>query len=137
MAALPDAFGNAYVNYTGGCCYAIYVPIEGHGHLLIGDMEGPLGENNHGWGAELFDNDGDYAGPVCKIPDRSVPKLVDTVRALLRDGTRTGMTRSDLPCIRRDQHHIIRTNQHADNSVNAPTCWTSAPRSRPSPSATG
>jgi hypothetical protein len=27
VAALTDAFGNAYVKYTGGGCYAIFVPI--------------------------------------------------------------------------------------------------------------
>ncbi|TDB91198.1 hypothetical protein E1264_02590 [Actinomadura sp. KC216] len=105
VAALRKAFGTAYVEHTGGGCFSIYVPIEGMGVLSVGDMHGPLGDSNHGWGVELIDPDGDYAGPVCNVPDRSVPKLVEVLRASLRDGTRTGLTHHDLVCMRRDQHH--------------------------------
>lgn len=105
VAALQAAFGTAYVEHTGGGCFSVYVPIEGLGFLSVGDIDGPLGENNRGWGVELIETDGEYGGPVCNVPDRSVPKLVEALRAFLRDGTRTGLTRRDLLCMRRDRHH--------------------------------
>jgi hypothetical protein len=115
VAALREAFGNAYVEHTGGGCFSIYVPIEGLGFLSVGDIDGPLGGSNHGWSVELVYTDGEYGGPVCNVPDRSVPKLVEALRAFVRDGTRTGLTRHDLLCLRRDQHHA--TTGHFVNPV--------------------
>lgn len=105
VAALREAFGLAYIEHTGGDCFSIYVPIEGMGVLSVGDMHGPLGDSNQGWGAELIGPDGEYQGQVCNVPDRSVPKLVEALRAFLRYGTRTGVIDHDLLYMRRDQHH--------------------------------
>ncbi|HEX9356996.1 MAG TPA: hypothetical protein VF933_24670 [Streptosporangiaceae bacterium] len=105
ITALRQEFLTAYVEHTGGGCFSIYVPIEGLGFLSIGDIDGPLGTSNQGWSVELTEPDGEYGGPVCNVPDRSVPKLVEALRAFVRDGTRTGLTRHDLLCMRRDRHH--------------------------------
>lgn len=99
----------------GGVCFCIYVPIEGLGFLSVGVMDGPLGGSNQGWSVELIYTEGEYGGPVCNVPNRSIPKLVEAVRAFVRDGTHTGLTRHDLLCLCRDQHHA--TTRHLTNPV--------------------
>jgi hypothetical protein len=116
--ALREAFGHASVeDHLRSFC--ILVPIEALGILTVGDIDGPLGESNRGWGVERYRPDGEYVGPVCKVPDRSVPDLVAALRAFVRDGTRVGLTHSDLVCIRRDEHqaatgHFVHPTHIAD-----------------------
>jgi hypothetical protein len=122
VAALHKAFGNAYMEHTGSGCFSIYVPIEGLGFLSVGDIDGPLGESNRGWGVELIGTDGEYGGQVCNVPDRSVPKLVEALRAFLHDGTRTGMTRHDLLILRRDRHHTAAGHFVNPDHMDDPEC---------------
>ena len=122
VAALQKAFGNAYVAHTGGGCFSIYVPIVGLGVLSVGDIDGPLGESNRGWSAELIYADGEYEGHVCNVPDRSVPKLVEALRAFVGDGTRTGLTRHDLLILRRDQHHSAAGHFVNPDHMDDPEC---------------
>lgn len=81
---LREAFGNAEIADLAGGCYAIEIVIENFGLIWIGDADGPLGETNKGWGASKSGMDWEHHEEIYTSEDRSIPPLVDAIRAYLR-----------------------------------------------------
>ncbi|WP_067819948.1 hypothetical protein [Actinomadura kijaniata] len=129
VQALKAAFGTAYVQHTGGGCHSIWVPIEGRGGFHVGDIDGPLGESNSGWGVEMIGSDGDYEGPVANIESRSIPDLIEALRLFLRRGERTGMRPIDQWQMDRDAHsngwrHFVAPTGNDRMNTGKPGCPT-------------
>ncbi|WP_433463940.1 hypothetical protein [Spirillospora sp. CA-128828] len=132
LAALREAFGTAEIEDLAGGCYSIVVPLEpgpytpDGGRLLIGDKEGPLGENGfHGHRVDLHSAADvfDYLGTVYSTADDDVDALIEGIRDFLLRGRRRLLPHDEW-CKRRDQHHSETDHLVTPFSADAAGCAT-------------